>query len=100
MAGWEVEYTDEFERWWNDLEEAHQDAVAVAIRLLEERGVALGFPWSSATLRSRHSRMRELRVQARGRAIRVLYVFDPRRTAMTGGMITRCRQPIGSTTST
>jgi hypothetical protein len=82
MATWEVEYTDEFERWWHQLEEYQQDAVAVAVRLLEERGVALGFPLSSAILASRHPRMRELRIQARGRALRVLYAFDPRRTAI------------------
>jgi len=26
---WEIEYTDEFERWWNTLSEAEQESVAV-----------------------------------------------------------------------
>ena len=31
---------------------------------------------------SRHSAMRELRIQHQGRPYRVLYIFDPRRTAI------------------
>ena len=32
---YEVEYTDEFEAWWDGLDEAEQDSVDVAVRLLE-----------------------------------------------------------------
>ena len=52
------------------------------IRRLEERGPQLGYPHSSGIARSKHPRMRELRVQHRGRPYRVLYAFDPRRTAI------------------
>ena len=31
---------------------------------------------------SRHSHMRELRIQSSGRPVRVFYAFDPRRTAI------------------
>ncbi len=34
----EVEYTDEFEDWWNGLSEDEQDSVAAHIGLLEEKG--------------------------------------------------------------
>ena len=50
--------------------------------LLEERGPHLPFPYSSRVKGSRHSAMRELRVQHQGRPYRVLYVFDPRRVAI------------------
>jgi hypothetical protein len=79
---WDVEYTDEFERWWDDLSEEEQESVAVAIALLEARGPHLGYPYSSAVRTSRHGQMRELRIQHAGRPIRVLYAFDPRRVAM------------------
>ncbi len=32
----EVEYTDEFEEWWNALDEAEQATVDAYVRMLEE----------------------------------------------------------------
>lgn len=79
---WEVEYTDEFGEWWDELGEGEQDAVDVVVRLVEERGPRLGHPHSTDVRSSRHGRMRELRVQHQGEPIRILYAFDPRRTAV------------------
>ena len=45
---WDVEYTDEFGDWWRELSEGEQEALDATVRLLEERGPALGFPQSSA----------------------------------------------------
>lgn len=78
----EVEYTDEFEEWWNSLGENEQAAVDAYVKMLEEFGVALGFPYSSDIKGSKHSQMRELRAQHRGKPYRVLYAFDPRRMAI------------------
>lgn len=78
----EVEYTDELESWWDGLTEAEQESVAVAVGLLEAKGPTLGYPYSSGVGGSKHSHMRELRVQHQGRPYRVLYAFDPRRTAI------------------
>ena len=82
MARWEVEYTDEFGAWWHGLTEAQHASVDALVRLLEARGPQLGHPYSSAIGSSRHAHMRELRVQHRGRPLRVLYAFDPRRAAI------------------
>jgi hypothetical protein len=82
MARWEVEYTDEFGDWWRGLTEAQQVSVDALVRLLEARGPRLGHPYSSGIKSSRHSKMRELRIQHRGRPFRVLYAFDPRRMAI------------------
>ena len=83
----DVEYTDEFETWWNGLRAGEQDDVVFVVRLLEVRGTWLGAPYSSKVKGSRHRRMRELRVQSGGRPLRIFYAFDPRRTAilLTGG---------------
>ncbi len=82
MARWEVEYTDEFGTWWHGLSEAEQVSVFASVGLLKMHGPQLGHPHSSGIASSRHSRMRELRAQHRGRPLRVLYAFDPRRTAI------------------
>ncbi len=78
----DVEYTDEFGGWWARLTEAEQVDVAAMVTLLETRDVRLGFPHSSGISSSRHSHMRELRVQSGGKPIRIFYAFDPRRSAI------------------
>jgi hypothetical protein len=80
--GSEVEYTDEFYDWWVSLSKSEQDSVAARIAMLEKVGSALRFPYSSGVSQSRHSHMRELRIQHAGRPYRVLYAMDPRRAAI------------------
>jgi hypothetical protein len=79
---WNVEYTDEFGEWWTVLAEDEQESLAASVRLLEEYGPMLGFPHSSGIHGSKHSHMRELRVQHDGRPLRTLYAFDPTRSAI------------------
>ena len=79
---WEVEFTDKFELWWNDLNESEQEDVSAVVQLLEVKGPQLPFPHSSGINGSAHSHMRELRIQHKGQPYRVLYAFDPRRTAI------------------
>ena len=79
---WDVEVTDEFKAWWSGLTEAERISVERAVLLLEDRGPHLPFPYSSRINGSRHSAMRELRVQHHGQPYRVLYIFDPRRVAL------------------
>ena len=79
---WEVEYTDEFEKWFYDLDVDAQGEVAAAVDLLIEHGPSLGFPKTSKVTTSRYGNMRELRMQYAGRPLRILYAFDPRRTAI------------------
>ena len=79
----EVECTDEFSSWyWGRLDRRERRDVGKAVDLLEEVGTDLGDPHSSEVKFSRHGRMRELRIQSGGQAIRVFYAFDPRRTAI------------------
>ena len=79
---WEVEFTDEFEEWWHTLSESEQGKVDARVGPLMERGPNLGFPFSSQVKTSRFPEMRELRAQAGGDPLRMLYAFDQRRTAI------------------
>ena len=79
---WEVEYTDEFEKWWNSLTEEEQEDVNAKVILLQRLGPALRRPHSDVVASSKHPNMKELIIQHRGRPYRVLYAFDPRRCAI------------------
>ncbi|HLQ89275.1 MAG TPA: type II toxin-antitoxin system RelE/ParE family toxin [Xanthobacteraceae bacterium] len=80
--GWNVEVTDECKAWLEALSEEDFDSVDYSVDLLTEHGPQLDFPHSSKVNGSRHAHMRELRVQSGGRPIRILYAFDPRRSAI------------------
>jgi hypothetical protein len=79
MSVWEVEYTNQFGEWWDTLDEQDQDALIGRVKLLEAAGPGLGRPSVDNVHRSRHPAMKELRAE---RALRVLFVFDPRRVAV------------------
>ena len=44
IMAWEVEYTDEFEAWWQTLTIEEQVSVSAAVELLENVGTNLKFP--------------------------------------------------------
>jgi hypothetical protein len=77
---WKVEYTDQFEAWWLTLSKQEQEAVTAAVEALEDRGPTLGRPFVDVIQASRHATMKELR--PRGGHIRVMFAFDPWRTAI------------------
>jgi len=77
---WEVKYTDQFEAWWHTLPEQEQEALTAAVPALEDRGPALGRPFVAVIQASPHANRKELR--HRGGHIRVIFAFDPRRTAI------------------
>ena len=76
----EVEGTEEFEAWFLALTDKDAEAVARVVGLLEQKGVALGFPYTSDIKGSRA--IRELRVQSGGCPLRVFYAFGPLRRAV------------------
>ena len=79
---WDVEFTDEFEVWWNGLTEDEQEDVNAKVMLLQKIGPKLRRPHSDAIASSRHPNMKELIIQHAGKPYRVLYAFDPRRCAI------------------
>ena len=78
LMEWEVEYTDEFSAWWDNLVVDAQGAIDDAIAALIEHGPALGRPYVDRIKGSRHSNMKELRISS----MRILFAFDPRRMAI------------------
>jgi len=79
---WEVEYTDEFERWWLSLDADEQESLAASVELLEVTGPGLSRPHADTLKGSAHPNMKELRTQHQGHPLRTLFVFDPRRAAI------------------
>ena len=79
---WDVEYTNEFGQWWNKLNQDERASVQAYVNLLKLYGPQLQFPYCSGINGSRHHNMRELRVQHKGNPYRILYAFDPNRTAI------------------
>jgi hypothetical protein len=75
---WDVEFTDQFEAWWDTLSVEDQQGIDAAVSVLEERGPGLGRPLVDTVEGSRHPHMKELRVGT----IRILFAFDPRRAAI------------------
>lgn len=77
----EVVGTDEFRDWFLALDEDTARSVDHGVELLAAKGVSLGYPYSSQ-LKGTSQPLRELRIQAGGRPIRVFYAFDPTRDAV------------------
>jgi len=75
---WEIEYTDEFEQWWQTLTEQQQIDLVASVEVLAQLGPQLSRPYADAVKGSKHSNMKELRTQSKGKPLRTLYAFDPR----------------------
>jgi hypothetical protein len=71
---WEVEFSDEFGRWWDGLNAFEQKSVDFTVSLLQQVGPTLKMPHSSAIEMSRHTHMRE----SEGRPYRIPYAFTIR----------------------
>jgi hypothetical protein len=76
---WEIETSDEFLDWYFELSEDESESVNRSVELLGEAGPGLGRPHVDTLKGSLIPNLKELRVQHRGRPIRILFAFDPRR---------------------
>ena len=79
---YEVEVSDEFKDWYEPLSEMEQNSIERVVLMLMEAGPFLSFPYSTGIEGSIFGHMRELRIQHEGRPYRILYAFDPARTAL------------------
>lgn len=76
---WEIEFTDQFDDFWSDLNEEQQIALEQRVILLQQAGPKLRRPVVGEIIGSRFDpQMKELICGT----FRVLFMFDPRRTAI------------------
>jgi hypothetical protein len=78
---YEVNFTEEFEMWWDGLTTEQQEDVAARVTLLEQHGPSLGRPIVDQVSSSTFHNLKELRCSSGG-ALRVLFAFDPRQEAI------------------
>lgn len=74
-----MEVTDEFQDWYVALDDRDTAAVNAAVDILADRGPMLGRPLVDTLTGSSVPNLKELRPTT---SIRVLFAFDPRRTAI------------------
>jgi hypothetical protein len=85
-VAWSVKVTEEYAAWFSILikeDRASAVQVAQAVAALREEGPALGRPLVDRIQGSRIHHLKELRPGSAGRSeIRVLFAFDPTRSAL------------------
>lgn len=81
LVAWDIEFTEQFEAWWDSLTERQQRALDARVEMLAENGPRLGRPTVDHVEASRHPNMKELRASSDG-VLRVLFAFDPLRSAI------------------
>ncbi len=79
---WNIETRPIFDDWFLDLERSDQINVRASLGLLQEKGAQLVRPHADTLKGSKHSNMKELRVQSNGKPIRVFFAFDPERVGI------------------
>lgn len=75
---WKIEVTDEFETWWEGLTAEQQELLDQRVRLLAQQGPGLGRPAVDTLSSTTVANLKELRAST----LRVIFAFDPRRTAI------------------
>lgn len=81
MTSWEIIETIEYSDWFDGLDFRQQLSIRERTRALEAEGPMAGRPSVDTLSGSRIRNLKELRVSSGG-AIRILFVFDPRRRAV------------------
>lgn len=76
---WKIIQSPEFEAWFIRQEPGLQEDIFAILRVLEQKGPSLGRPYVDTLKGSEVTNLKELRVQSKGRPIRILFVFDIQR---------------------
>lgn len=79
---WTVEFHPEFLKEYSKYAQEVQDSVLVKAKFLQEFGANLGRPYVDTLKNSKHSNMKELRLDAGNGVWRVAFAFDPNRKAI------------------
>ena len=79
---WNVVFVDEFATWLDEQDRDVRIQILKCIELLKERGPQLGRPYADTLKGTARSNLKELRVQYQGAPWRILFAFDPKRSAV------------------
>lgn len=79
---WIIEFDEDFSVWFESIELPVQNEILAALKVLRQLGPSLGRQRVDSVKGSRHSNMKELRVQCKGSPWRILFAFDPDRKAI------------------
>jgi hypothetical protein len=82
---WAINTTDRFDRWFTSLDDTDRASVLAALLVLRRAGLAR--PYADTLKGSRHSNMKELRIQSKGDPLRA---FSP--LIQTAGYRALCGQ--------
>jgi hypothetical protein len=91
---WEIAFDEEFAEWILVLKTGVRRKILATIPILGEYGPTLGRPRVDTVKGSAYPNMKELRVQHAGEPWRILFAFDPERSAvlLLGGNKARDKQ--------
>ncbi|MDX1525858.1 MAG: type II toxin-antitoxin system RelE/ParE family toxin [Pseudidiomarina maritima] len=79
---WTIRTTDRFDAWFDALDDTDKENVIASLLLLQSEGPFLSRPYADTLYGSVHSNLKELRIQSKGKPIRVCFAFDLSRTAI------------------
>jgi hypothetical protein len=79
---WTIDRTEKVAEWIRGLDEDAKEAILKSLLILQKIVPALGRPQVDSIKESRYKNMKELRIQNRQRLFRILFAFDPARTAI------------------
>ncbi|EMM6469087.1 type II toxin-antitoxin system RelE/ParE family toxin [Enterobacter hormaechei subsp. hoffmannii] len=79
---WAIKTTDRFDNGFTSLNDSERASVLAALLVLREKGPGLSRSYADTLKGSRHSNMKELRIQSKGDPLRAFFAFDPNRTGI------------------
>ena len=79
---WNIELTDTFQSWYENLDESQRADVLASMLLLKEKGPHLPRPYADTLYNSKFLNMKELRIQSKGQPLRAFFAFDPNRVGL------------------
>ena len=84
---WNVDFSDEYNAWFDTLDDECKEAVFERVILLQKFGPQLPRPYADTLKGSKHKNLKELRSQTKKHVLRVAYYFDSVRNGflLTGG---------------
>ena len=79
---WKIHLDEDYFAWFKELDEGLGDEIGANIEVLKELGPNLGRPRVDTLKDSAYTNMKELRIQYQGEPWRIIFAFDPERSAI------------------